>query len=385
VILSARDSTGLDTWLRQEQYNIPAGAEPVLRPYVEAGTKFFVAKVDVERVTFQGGRAVLSPLRFHYQTPEFSLPVRLGLLNSGGNQDLLVHVLARGQRYEVANYPNTTIPTNIRVKNEVRASWGSFYDLLFRRTIATHPGAVVTEYSWDASSCDPCPEPPLEPAEIMTLGADVVGGDPYGFVLTRMHYRYGREGLNNDLVFRAAQPIIGGRGMPDQEGRLQEQQPQPSPINNFQGRYVILHPWEGEVDCPQPVRGRWGGPPGSEGGMTPPAPPVPAENAALRGAGAPQGSVAAIGLVVDEDIAPLQIRRGVAEQPLAADPGPPGGGEPPTPAPTGGGGGSATTPAATTSEGGCASCAATPGRTGAGAFAFLCIAAVGFALFRRRR
>ena len=31
---------------------------------------------------------------------------------------------------------------------------------LFERTIEKNPGAVVTEYSWDATSCDPCPEPP---------------------------------------------------------------------------------------------------------------------------------------------------------------------------------------------------------------------------------
>ena len=35
VILSASDSTGLDTWLRDNDYKIPAGAEPLLRPYVE--------------------------------------------------------------------------------------------------------------------------------------------------------------------------------------------------------------------------------------------------------------------------------------------------------------------------------------------------------------
>jgi hypothetical protein len=38
VILSARDSTGLDTWLRRERYNIPRAAEPLLRPYVESGS-----------------------------------------------------------------------------------------------------------------------------------------------------------------------------------------------------------------------------------------------------------------------------------------------------------------------------------------------------------
>ena len=50
VILSAKDSTGLDTWLHQEKYQIPTGAEPLLRPYVEAGMKWFVAKVDPKKV-----------------------------------------------------------------------------------------------------------------------------------------------------------------------------------------------------------------------------------------------------------------------------------------------------------------------------------------------
>ncbi len=49
VILSATDSGGLDKWLRKNEYNIPKGAEKVLRPYVEQDTKFFVAKVDAKR------------------------------------------------------------------------------------------------------------------------------------------------------------------------------------------------------------------------------------------------------------------------------------------------------------------------------------------------
>ena len=48
LVLSAEYSSGLDTWLRQNKYNIPAGAAEVLRPYVQAGMKFFVAKVDVK-------------------------------------------------------------------------------------------------------------------------------------------------------------------------------------------------------------------------------------------------------------------------------------------------------------------------------------------------
>src|SRR5262249_35372746 len=90
LILSASDSIGLDTWLRREKYEIPAGAEPILRPYVQSGMKFFVAKVDVSKVKMENGMATLSPLRFHYDSDKFTLPIRLGLVNSPGTQDLIV-------------------------------------------------------------------------------------------------------------------------------------------------------------------------------------------------------------------------------------------------------------------------------------------------------
>jgi hypothetical protein len=114
VVLSAQDSSGLEAWLHHESYAIPDGAEPYLRPYVVSGSKFFVAKVDIAKVHMAGDRTVLSPLRFHYDADDFRLPVRLGLINSSGTQDLIVHILGHG-RYEVANYPNVTIPTNLDV------------------------------------------------------------------------------------------------------------------------------------------------------------------------------------------------------------------------------------------------------------------------------
>ena len=76
VILSAEEANGLQRWLVDHGYRIPDGAEAALRPYVAQGTKFFVARVDVERLTFQDGRAQLSPLRVHYESETFALPVR---------------------------------------------------------------------------------------------------------------------------------------------------------------------------------------------------------------------------------------------------------------------------------------------------------------------
>jgi hypothetical protein len=299
VVLSAKDSGGLDTWLKLNKYNIPKGAEPVLRPYVQAGTKFFVAKVDATKVKFEGDKAALSPLRFHYDTQDFSLPVRLGLLNANGPQDLIVHILARNQRYEAANYKNVTIPTNIKVDDDVKDRFAEFYAALFDETLQQNPGAVVTEYAWDASTCDPCPGPTLQPEDFMTFGADVMQDkNPWGFVLTRVHARYTKDNLGEDLVFKAAPAIYGGRGTPNQKADFDEKGSSAGGgVNNFQGRYAILHRWEGKITCQAPVRGRWGGPPNGNQQIQP----------AQDLASAPRGKVQLANLV-REDVPELKLK-----------------------------------------------------------------------------
>ncbi len=288
VILSAKDSSGLDTWLKQNDYAIPDGAEPVLQPYVKQGMKFFVAKVNPEKVTFKAGQAELSPLRFYYDSDKFALPVRLGLLNAKNKQDLIVHILARGKRYEVANYKNVTIPTNIDLKESSKGRFGELYAALFDQTLERNPGSVVTEYAWDASTCDPCPVPALRPKELATLGKDILDGTPPpaktgaavplsdrvrrpspsgrrrpggGFVLTRLHVRYDKASLKEDLVFREAPAISGGREHRKSAGGQLEEGAQPASRNNFQARYIIRHPWKGPIACDNPRRGVWGGPP----------------------------------------------------------------------------------------------------------------------------
>jgi len=72
-----------------------------------------------------------------------------------------------------ARLTDVIIPTNIEVSNGVRDRFGEFYAALFDRVLAKSPNAVVTEYAWNAGSCDPCPEPALAQHELMELGADV--------------------------------------------------------------------------------------------------------------------------------------------------------------------------------------------------------------------
>jgi len=290
VVLSAEESDGLERWLIDSKYNIPKGASAALAPYIKEQMKFFVAKVDVKKVQMDAnGVATLSPLRFHYESQDFRLPVRLGLLNASGKQDLLVFVLSKDKRYEVANYPNAFIPTNLDVVDATRNSFAPFYATLFDATLGKAGGrAVVTEYSWESSSCDPCPTPPLEESDIATLGGDVLftaqgAQAAYGTVLTRLHTRYDSSTLTEDLVFRAADPVVGGREFMSNGNELEKGARKDS-YNNFQARYAIRHPWTGPITCSKPRRGMWGGPPSGVTGSTA---PVPATNLAA----APRGSI----------------------------------------------------------------------------------------------
>jgi hypothetical protein len=319
LILSAKESNGLETWLRLSKYNIPKGAAEALAPYIREQQKFFVAKVDIKKVQRDAkGTVVLSPLRFGYDAQELRLPVRLGLLNapSGGDkaakQDLIVYLLSPDTRFEVANYRNVFIPTNIEVSNDVRKAFPSFYAELFDETVVRNNNkVVVTEYAWQTTSCDPCPTPPLQQNDLYTLGDEQIFPElaqlqpqpiapassprvtpgpsgppasspamrtpptrrpmpPGGFfgsfspwTLTRLHTRYDKASLSEDLIFRGAEPVLGGRatwdgGLGDHGAQVQQ-----GGVNNFQARYIIRHYWEGPVACKNPIYGRWGGPPSS--------------------------------------------------------------------------------------------------------------------------
>jgi hypothetical protein len=311
LILSATDSSGLETWLRRERYAIPPGAAEALAPYIRDKSKFFVAKVDITKVKRNPqGILQLSPLRFTFDANELRLPVRLGLLNTGGKQDLIVYVIHPTSRFEVANYANVFIPTNLEVADGVRNNFPSFFAELFDATVEKmNRRVVVTEYSWQTTSCDPCPVPPLSPSDLATLGLDVLegiggapppsGGQPGAarrpmqrsfmggapsWVLTRLHTRYSKETLSEDLVFREAKPATGGRANWNGANGDEGAQVTDGGVNNFQGRYIIRHYWTGPVACGSPVYEQWGGPPGQPAG-------APAPTAAKGLATAPRGKV----------------------------------------------------------------------------------------------
>jgi hypothetical protein len=249
VILSAKESSGLETWLQQNGYKIPFGAQRALEPYIRNDMKFFVAKVNLGEHQ-RTGLSYLRPIQFAFESRKFMLPIRLGMINAQGPQDLTIYMLSQDGRVETTNYRTVKLPTGENIPEYVRGEFGDFYKATFGEQVKRNEmRAVFTEYVWNMGWCDPCAGPPLSREELKSLGAFWLddqprvpqfrpggmvmpypqpGGGPMQVMLTRLHVRYSADTFPEDLVFQETQ---------DQE--------------NFQARYVLQHAWNGSPDaCP---------------------------------------------------------------------------------------------------------------------------------------
>lgn len=237
LILSAEESDGLITWLNQEGYRIPDGAEDVVGAYLKRGMKFFVAKVNLER---HDGSAMLRPIQVAYEDDDFMLPIRLGTVNAEGKQELFVFAITREGRVETTNYKTVKLPSNMDVPIYVKDEFGEFYKAMFAHQTEKRNGkAVFMEYAWDMSWCDPCAANPLSRSELKELGVMWLDEDGQGDVqpmqpsrpmpqavdafVTRLHVRYDGKSFPEDLNFQ----VTGDK-------------------ENYQGRYVLRHPWRGD-------------------------------------------------------------------------------------------------------------------------------------------
>src|SRR6188768_2922630 len=303
-------------WLKSKGYNVPAGAEQAVLPYVQAGMRLVVAQVDTKRIELTGGdRAQLSPIRFWTEQPYGKIPDRVGLLNAGGKQELIVYVLDPEQRYESKNYKNSFPPTNVEVDFSVKERIGEFYAALQDIIAQKSPGAFLNEYAWPSDGCgQPCATEPVAIAELLSLGGDVFElsvpkeeRQPkppeltkeevaafkeatkelkpkerkakekqakedrqivatrkalvarHKYVLSRTHYRYDDKSLPNDPQFGPAGGAVEG-GVAQPKGQKAEASSDvvPASENKYQVRYNNFHPWVPVIQCPTPDRYRWG-------------------------------------------------------------------------------------------------------------------------------
>lgn len=258
VSLSARKSDGLEIWLRENGYKVPAGASAALRPYINQGMKFFVAKVNLRRQA-QSGYTMLRPLQFAFESEKFMLPMRLGMLNAPPDepQDLIVYILTRQGRVESSNYRTTRLPAGVNLPAFIKPRFQDFYRAMFETASKRDDyRGVFTEYFWNMAWCDPCAAPPLSHEELEKAGVFWLDGDieqrfqslqnptlrgpsqvivPQGgalpVMLTRLHLRYTPRTFPEDLMFT----------------QTNDQQ-------NWQARYIVQNPYAGSVaECSERV------------------------------------------------------------------------------------------------------------------------------------
>ena len=237
LILSAAESRGLETWLRENDYRIPDGASRILGSYIRQGMRFFVAKVNLEEQT-RLGLAMLRPLQIAFESPKFMLPIRLGTVNADGPQELFVYALTRSGRVETTNYRTVRLPSDVELPVFLKeeGEFPRFYRALFDEQVAAHDmRAVFLEYAWDMGWCDPCAADPLTSDELSQLGVFWVNGSgasgrgaggAQNVFVTRLHVRYDAAHFPEDLVFQET-----------------------ADRTNFQGRYILRHAWSGSEGC----------------------------------------------------------------------------------------------------------------------------------------
>ena len=245
LILSAKESDGLQTWLETNGYKVPAKAKKTLGSYIKQDMKFFVAKVNLEEKAKQGGE-MLRPIAVAYESPKFMLPIRLGTVNAKGDQDLFVYTLTKNGKVETTNYRTQKIPSNKELPIFIKDDFGDFYKDMYKTTAKREGGhGVFMEYAWDMNWCDPCAADPLSNDQLKELGVfwlDEGREDrptpmprrmrpkqmAKNVYVTRLHVRYDAESFPEDLKFK-------------QTGDRQ----------NFQGRYILRHAYDGEMECPE--------------------------------------------------------------------------------------------------------------------------------------
>ena len=147
-------------------------------------------------------------------------------------QELFIFMLTRNGRVETVNYQTQKLPSDIAVPLFVKGEFGDFYRALFDHQVhKDQMKHVYLEYAWDMGWCDPCAADPLSVVELRELGVfwqeEVASRGSKSLArdvfVTRLHVRYTAETFPNDLVFRETHDRT-----------------------NFQGRYILRHPWKGD-------------------------------------------------------------------------------------------------------------------------------------------
>ena len=158
------------------------------------------------------------------------LPIRLGMVNANGPQELFVYALTRNGRVETTNYRTVKLPADIDVPLYVNRASSELLqgDVRAAGREGERPRGVPRvrlghELVRPVRRRSAVERRAAAPRRLLARRQD--GRAPNVF-LTRLHVRYDSAHFPEDLVFQET----GDRA-------------------NFQGRYVLRHAWTGGETC----------------------------------------------------------------------------------------------------------------------------------------
>ena len=128
------------------------------------------------------------------------------------------------------------LPSDVEVPLFVKDEFANFYRAMFAQQVKKEDmRAVFLEYAWDMGWCDPCAADPLSREELRELGVfwtETMGGR------RRSTIRRGRRTSSSPASTCATTASTFPEDLVFQETGDRA---------NFQGRYVLRHPWTGKA------------------------------------------------------------------------------------------------------------------------------------------
>ena len=198
VVLSAEESSGLITWLNNNGYAIDPATEDLLQEYIDSGSYFFAARVDLAENL---GQTTLSPLQVAYDSEVLALPIRLGTVNSPGEQDLVLYTLTDSEAGQVgiSNYPQVELDEDECMLPGDIGDFETWYGERVAEVLSGGDEAGwLLEYGWNPYHCDPCPDGEALPdALVVELGHSA---GSWGAYFSRIRMRYTPEQADQDLL-----------------------------------------------------------------------------------------------------------------------------------------------------------------------------------------
>ena len=171
------------------------------------------------------------------------LPIRLGMVNADGPQELFVYALTRKGRVETTNYRTVRLPSDVEIPVFVKDDFADFYKAMFapageegehaRRCSSSTPG------TWAGATRAP-------PIRCRTTSC--ASWACSGWTRRRRRRRPDAAAAVRPRRRTCSSPACTCATTPRTSPRTSSSR-RPATAPNFQGRYILRHAWTGNDTC----------------------------------------------------------------------------------------------------------------------------------------